>query len=356
MKRVESFLHALATVMFYTACAMMCIALFVGFSKILEIFREETGYDIGGFPVFIAVILAITMPLCIVDMFRVLARSTWLFRLLLFVISSTWVYFAWPSCEGILWLPMMFVSIMGVKSEWEKVGPGRGSKLWFRIRHLFFKGFVWDNMAMAELKSFELRYGKYMRLEERNFIVEKIKKYNHEENDRLLRLYKSKTGLDEVPSVQNPDRLLWYASSSAEKRGWTSVEEIKKEFEIDKERAEHIMRQLCELRVCGPSKEVHLTELEKDEIDCLLNMDRMGDLLMLDNETKEKAERIVEWFDNNNDISKDGVDDFYLEIVRRYTESNGRAMGKDEMWRVRDEVKALIGCKELIKYSKNFDE
>ena len=146
----------------------------VGFDKILDIVEEETGMQVGGLNVFVFLFLVCVLPLTIVDMFKIVARGTWLFRGILAVVSAVLVALSWPSYNGLLWMLMAFVLVMLGVDEWKKSGPGRGTRLWFRIRHLFFKGYVWENMELVELVLFKARYMPYMGDDEIKAIEEKI--------------------------------------------------------------------------------------------------------------------------------------------------------------------------------------
>ena len=221
-----------------------------------------------------------------------------------------------------------------------------------KYRHLFFKDYGWEEKTHEELVLYYSKYYSDMSPEEMTAIKKKFKQFHDEEDKKGLSGFRSKTGLNDVPSVNNPDRLLRYAASSARKRGWTSTNEIQKEFGIDSERAERILDQLCKLHICGPSTEVHLSVLGENEIGYIFNLGRMGEPFRTSKETKDKAEKIVELYDKKIFLCPNDVEDIYLEIVKKYIEFSGDVMDKEELWRVRDEISTIIGCRKIMNLAK----
>ncbi len=272
MKKIEEIISVISTVLLCAGVIATLVAAILGFDRIID-FANDEGVSLGRMDGFFMMLYVIVVPMSLNEMLSLFVKGRLLLKILLFVALPAAMVMLCGWFDGLFW----WFAVMIAELEYSKRTRGEKPKFWFKVRHLFFKRFEWEDMTRAEIVSYALRNEPYMRKEERDSIENRIKKYNLEEDERGLKSFLSKTGLVEVPSVLNPDRLLSHASDSAIRRGWTSVEEIKDEFGIDRERAERIMEQMCMLHICGPSKEVHLASLGEAEIRYLLNIGRMGE-------------------------------------------------------------------------------
>ena len=256
-----------------------------------------------------------------------------------------------------LFLPLYYMTICAITDEeLLKTKP--------KLRSLVYKNYVWKGWNRDETMSFYLKYKDMMRENEKAAIEEKLIQFNREQDEKALDEFRSKTGLDEVPVIENPDKKLEYAAISAIKRGWTSVEKIRSEFGIDTKRSERILDQLQNLRICGNPREVYLTELGKDEVYYMCDIGRIGvrfkNYAMSDDEAKTIANRVVKWCDENFDEDLDkGSEDRCLSMVEKFLESKNENMDVEKKWIVRDEVSHISfarGLNKAIQKSESFGD
>lgn len=312
------------------------------------------------FPVFT---LILTLLFIVVSSWR-WTNGTWLHRLFFFIIPPlvavicvvNGVINAEKSAfdeamkivdmEALL-LPLYYMTIYAITDEeLLKTKP--------KLRSLVYKNYVWKGWNRDETVSFYINHKDIVCEEEKSAIEEKLMRLNREQDEKALGAFRRKTGLDEVPVIENPDKKLEYAAISAIKRGWTSVEEIRSEFGIDTKRSERILDQLQNLRICGNPREVYLTELGKDEVYYMCDIGRIGvrfkNYAMSDDEAEAIANRVVKWCDENldEDLEK-GCEDRYLSMVEKFLESKDENMDVEKKWIVRDEVSHIFFARELHK-------
>lgn len=310
------------------------------------------------FPIFT---LILTLLFIVVSMWR-WTNGTWLHRLFFFIIPPLVAVIcvvnglinaeksAFDEAMNIVdteaWLLPLYYMMMYAITDEEllKTKP--------KYRSLVYKNYVWNGWGRDETMSYYLKYKDMMREDEKAAIEEKLIQFNREQDEKALDEFRSKTGLDEVPVIENPDKKLEYAAISAIKRGWTSVDRIRSEFGIDTKRSERILDQLQNLRICGNPREVYLTELGKDEVYYMCDIGRIGvrfkNYAMSDDEADAIANRVVKWCDENldEDLEK-GSEDRYLSMVEKFLESKNENMDVEKKWIVRDEVSHIFFTRKL---------
>lgn len=309
---------------------------------------------------FPKIVLTITLLVLIANV-GLLKKSTWLIRLVFvipIVFGLAFVVNAIVGTED----SVFDTALKSIESEGfvltlyylivTYIIDGGGLTRTPKYRRFIFRDYGWEEWSRDEINSYYWKYKDLMREEEKSAIEEELMRLNRERDEKALGAFRRKTGLKEVPVIENPDKKLEYAAISAIKRGWTSVEEIRSEFGIDTKRSERILDQLQNLRICGNPREVYLTELGKDEVYYMCDIGRIGvrfkNYAMSDDEAEAIANRVVKWCDENldKDLGK-GNEDCYLSMVEKYLESKDEDMAVEKKWIVRDEVSHIFFTREL---------
>lgn len=181
MKKIEFVTIIVAVSIFCISCVGLVASFLLSLNGYLEIICEKTGMDVGGGDVFSSLLLSASISLYLIyipETVKIFLNGTWLFRVLLICLTTSIVCVNLPSFNWTFEIVLFFAVIIQAKEKFEKSDPCRMTKLWFRMRHLLFKGYVWEKMPHAELVLYKLKYGPYMSTEEMNAITELVQVNN----------------------------------------------------------------------------------------------------------------------------------------------------------------------------------